>query len=119
MTILADGWKKRTGSNLSCVAGVSLNCRLSEINFEGNVADRRIGAKPVPDGWVMVRISRKGRMCEEAVDNLESAARHVGFVQDVFETESWIAGLPSCILHVDSVRRQSDMGWRGLERYSR
>lgn len=55
-------------------------------------------------------------MCEEAVDNLESAARHVGFVHNVVETESWIEGLPSRILYVDSVRRQSDMGWRGLER---
>ena len=93
-----------------------MNCRFSEINFEGNVADRRIGAKPVPDGWVMVRISRKGRMCEAAVDNLEGAARHVGFVQNVVETESWIAGLPSRILHVECVRCQSDMAWRGMKR---
>lgn len=91
MTILAEGWKKRTGSNLSWVVEVSLNRRLSEINFEGNVADRRIGAKPVPDGWVMVRMSRKGRTCEAAVDSLKCAARHVGFVQDVVGTESWIA----------------------------
>jgi hypothetical protein len=30
-------------------------------------------------------------MCEDAVDDLEDAARHVGFVEDVFERKSWIA----------------------------
>lgn len=67
----------------------SLDCRLSEISFEGNVADRRIGTMPVPDGWVMVHMSRQGRICEDAVNNLESATRHFGFVQVVNKTKSW------------------------------
>lgn len=54
-------------------------------------------------------------MCEEAVDNLESAARHVGFVQNVVETESWIAVYPAvyCMSSVYDVNRTwVGGGWR-------